>query len=66
MDKFSPQELDNESEEFKNRLDYLSGTITFAHDQINIMFADMQRFLTDEEPLVESTQEPIVVDVDED
>ncbi|KAI0028516.1 hypothetical protein K488DRAFT_89663 [Vararia minispora EC-137] len=45
LDKFSPQELDKESDEFIKQLDYFSEAISFHHEQVSIMFSDMQRLV---------------------
>lgn len=50
MDKFSPQNLDNESEEFKDRLNFLNGCISFQHDQVNVFFREMQKIMGPEDP----------------
>jgi len=57
MDKFTPQGLDKESSEFITRLDYLSGCISFRHNQIDILLSDLKNFLTANKEEVDDEEE---------
>ncbi|TFY65702.1 hypothetical protein EVG20_g5390 [Dentipellis fragilis] len=60
--KYTPQDLEKESAEFREKIEFLSDVFTFAGEQVDVFFNSMREYLGN----INRDNEPIVVEDDDD